>query len=328
MVEKNSRPVKFYSLLYISKKANDGAYLQRFAPQKRIEWYLRMALRLARGVHARFRTPLNVITNEADELKALLRNITRKNVDDVINIQQIQFSSSGIPEGARYFSATHKVMLFDFFARQTDYSVLLDLDMICLQGDSQPLDTYFENGIPLVYDISDQVFPAHGYARIFEDLQKFGQTDWRFRWYGGEFIAGPASFFAELSERANSVLPRYQEIFTTLHHQGDEMITTFCLNQMRAFGSQNMPLDLSGPDIVRRHHGKATLHDERRFRKISKISFLHLPTAKTLLASGLSDRMIVRILGIAERFPLRLAGPFLAVTGLLAQGYPQSRPVV
>lgn len=318
MVDKITKSVKFYSLLYVSKKANDGAYLQRFAPQKRIELYLRMALRLAQGLHARFGTTLNLITNEADELTPLLESITGSKGTDVINIQQIKFTSSGIPEGARYFSATHKVMLFDYFARQADYSVLLDLDMICLNGDSQPLVTYFENGIPLVYDISDQVFPAHGYARILEDMQKFGATDWRFRWYGGEFIAGSASFFQELSERASSVLPRYKEIFTTLHHQGDEMITSFCLNQMRACGSPNMPLDLSGPDIVRRHHGKATLHDEKRFRRISKISFLHLPTAKTLLASNLTDLMIVRILRTAERLPLRLAGPFLAVAGLVA----------
>lgn len=317
-MDKLAKPVKFYSLLYVSKKANDGAYLQRLAPQKRIELYLRMAIRLARSVHARFGAPLNLITNDLQELTALFERIAGPKDVGVLNIQEIQFVSSGIPEGARYFSATHKVMLFDYFSKQAEYSVLLDLDMICLNGESEPFATYVEHEIPLIYDISEQVFPAHGYTRIYEDLQKFGEVDWRFRWYGGEFIAGPAKFFKELSERANFALSRYTEVFATLHHQGDEMITTFCLNQMRESGSHNMPLDLSGPDIVRRHHGKATLHDERRFRKTSKISFLHLPTAKALLASNLSDKMIVLILRMAERLPLRMAGPFLAVAGLVA----------
>ncbi|NDP47668.1 MAG: hypothetical protein GZ085_04600 [Sulfuriferula multivorans] len=316
-METSKNPVKFYGLLYISKKANDGAYLQRIDPQKRIELYFRMALRLAKGVHSRFGTALNLITNEGDEIATLLEKITGSKTSNFITIKQIEFPSSGIPEGARYFSATHKVMLFDYFSRQADYSVLLDIDMICLDGDSHPLTNYFENDIPLVYDISDQVFPAHGYARIFDDMQKFGQTDWHFRWYGGEFIAGSAGFFQELSERANSVLPRYTEIFASLHHQGDEMITSFCLNQMRACNSQHLPLDLSAPDIVRRHHGKATLHDERRFSRISKIGFLHLPTAKKLLSSNLADRTIVRVLSVAELLPRRIAGPFLAVVGMV-----------
>jgi hypothetical protein len=80
-----------------------------------------------------------------------------------------------------------------------------------------------------------------------------------------------------------------------------------------------MPLDLSGTVIVRRHYGKATPHDEKRFNRISKIGFLHLPTTKKLHASHLTDKMIVRILRIAELLPRQLAGPFLASAGIAAQ---------
>lgn len=313
-----SRQVKFYGLLYVSLRANDGAYLQRLNPEKRIEFYLRMALRLAKGIHARFGLPLELVTNNEPYLAKLLDRITNGQACQFMNLVQVDFSAVNIPESARYFSATHKVSLFDYFSRQSDFSVLLDIDVICLDGKEQPIAGFIRDDAAMVYDISDQVFPAHGYGRILADMAKFGPIDSRFRWFGGEFIAGGPDFFKELSALANEALPRYGEIFQTLHHQGDEMITSYCLNRMRMTSSPNLPLDAGGPDMVRRHHGKATLHDERRLRQIDNIRFLHLPTVKSLLASNLSDRSIVRILRGAELLPRRLAGPFLAVSGALA----------
>lgn len=309
--------VKFYGLLYVSMKAQDGAYLQRLDPRKRVELYLRMAVRLGRGLYSRFGLPLNLVTNDAETLTALLAGIEGGRHADCVRLVQIDFSSLSLPQGARYFAATHKVMLFDYFAKQSEYSALLDIDMICLPGAEQPLGDFVRDKCALVYDISDQVFPAHGYDRILADMRKFGPVDRRIRWYGGEFIAGSPDFFRELSQLAMQALPIYGDVFQSLHHQGDEMITSYCLNYMRQNSSPNMPLDVGGGDIVRRHHGKATLHDERRFGRIANLSFLHLPTVKSLLSSRLSDAFIVKLLLAMELLPRRLAGLSLAALGTL-----------
>ena len=308
--------LKIYGLMYVSTRSQDGAYLQKVDPLKRIQIYLKMALRLAKGVYERFGIPLNLVTNDESVLAPLLSKLGGSQGAKHLALVQVDFAAS-IPDGARYFSATHKILLFDYFAQQTDYSVLLDLDMICLKGAEEPLVGFIRDGIPLVYDISDQVIPAHGYARILEDMNKFGPTGKDFRWFGGEFIAGNHEFYRELSDLAMVALPRYNEIFQTLHHQGDEMITSYCLNQMLAQQSPNKPVNVGGPDIVRRHHGKATLHDERRLRRISNLAILHLPTIKSLLSSRFSDATIVRLLLLAELLPRRMAGYFLAVVGAI-----------
>lgn len=308
--------LKFYSLMYVSTKEVEGAYLQRIEQKKRIEIYLRMALRLAKGVSKNFGVPLTIITNDKPALISILENIAKYDWSKYLAIIQIEFVYS-IPEGARYFSATHKVMLFDYFSKQAEYSILLDLDMICLNKANDMMLEFIRDGIPLVYDISDQVFPAHGYKRIFEDMRKFGSVGREFRWYGGEFIGGNRAFFRELSDLVLETLPRYHEVFLTLHHQGDEMLTSYCLNKMRKSNSANLPVDMGGLDAVRRHHAKATLHDERRFGVIKNIIFLHLPTIKSLLASSYADKNIIRLMVILELFPRRLAGYFLAIIARL-----------
>ena len=284
--------LKFYSLMYISAKESDGAYLQKMEQKKRIEIYLKMALRLAKGVKARFNLPLTLVTNDQTNLTAIFNEFAGNDWANYLILIQIDFATS-IPNGARYFSATHKVMLFDYFANQTEYSILLDLDMVCLEGVSSTFSQLIRDEVPLVYDISDQVFPAHGYSRIYDDMKKFGPIGKEFRWYGGEFIGGNPVFFRELSKLVMLTLPRYQEVFTSLHHQGDEMLTSYCLNSMRESGSENVVVDMGGLDSVRRHHAKATLHDERRFGNIKNIVFLHLPTIKSLLASRYTDKSII-----------------------------------
>jgi hypothetical protein len=311
-----SKELKFYGLMYVSARSQDGAYLQKVDPQKRIEIYLKMALRLAKGVYDRFGLPLNLVTNNEGVLAPLLSKLCGTQGAKYLTLVQVEFATS-IPDGARYFSATHKILLFDYFARQSEYSMLLDLDMICLGGAEEPLAGFIRDEIPLVYEISDQVIPAHGFARIYDDLNKFGPVGKDFRWFGGEFIAGNSIFFRELSELAMAALPRYQEIFQTLHHQGDEIITTYCLNQMQARRSANIPVNIGGPDIVRRHHGKKTLHDERRLGQISNIAFLHMPTIKSLLSSRFSDATLVRLLIAAELLPRRSAGLLLAAIGAI-----------
>jgi hypothetical protein len=54
---------------------------------------------------------------------------------------------------------------------------------------------YVEEGIPLVYDVTNQVVPAYGSKRILADLQANSLACGSARWHGGEYVSGtPASF--------------------------------------------------------------------------------------------------------------------------------------
>jgi hypothetical protein len=315
--QKSPYCLNIYSFMYVSGHAKDGAFLQRIDPQKRILIYIRMALRLARGVYAKFGVPLTLITNNELALTHAIATIGDNNWERYLALVQREFASNQIPDDAGFFSSTHRILLFDFFARQTGYSVLLDLDMICLNGENEPLSKFMHEGAPLVYDISDQVFPVYSYCRIYEDMEKFGSTDRGFRWYGGEFIAGGPDFFRELSDLSMVALPRYQDVYKTLHHQGFEMVLSYSLNQMCQRKSRNIPTDIGIIDIVRRHYGQVVRHDERRLGHTSNITFLHLLSVKRLLASSLSDQAIVRLLIGTELLPRSLAGPFLSALGTI-----------
>jgi hypothetical protein len=75
--------------------------------------------------------------------------------------------------------------------------------------------------------------------------------------------------------------------------------------------------DAGACDIVRRHWGKPTLHDERRFALADSIRFLHLPAMKPLLTSRMSDEAIESTLRWTDRFPRSWARYLLGATSLV-----------
>jgi hypothetical protein len=183
---------------------------------------------------------------------------------------------------------------------------------LCLRPFPKYLRDLIDLGNPLVYDISDQVIPAYGYSVIANDLSLLseGEIKSSFRWYGGEFLGGPPEFFAELKIAAEQILPNYLAHHSSLHHQGDEIITTAALNlvtKTQRFSIQ----DVAPLDLVRRFWGTTTLYPERPLPDKSEMSFIHLPAKKALLASRFSDKSIIKLL----RWKLlsRIVGRFLSL---------------
>lgn len=220
----------------------------------------------------------------------------------MLDILEIPFGT-GLPAGARFNSATNKIFVLEYFSRQPGYHFLLDLDIVCQCPFSEDVMRHVDAGLPLVYDISAQVFPAYGYRRIADDLRKFCGEAPAFRWYGGEFIGGQRDFFAELSELLQPMIGRYGQCWESLHHQGDEIVVSSALNLLRQRRNGTDFCDVAPLDAVRRHWGVPTAHDEPDFRQSRRVSLVHLPAMKGLLASRLSDRTVLSLMRHLDRYP-------------------------
>jgi len=307
----------FYGLLFVSGNKSDGENLRTASVETRIDQYLRMAERLGQGLRRTFRLPLVLVSNDSAYLESRLA--ARGRADWKASIALLQFEFTGdLPQTARFHSATNKIFLFRLFSRLPGYSVLVDLDVMCLPGAAAGICRLVESNRAAVYDISEQVMPVFGEERIRGDLRKFGVESSVIRWFGGEFIGGNAGFFGRLADLAEPAALVYGEVFESLHHHGDEMITSACLNRMLDQGEAMDIVDRDRRLVMRRYWGIPTALPERRLEANEEIGLLHLPGAKHLLRSRIPDQDIIRILRYGQLLPRRLAQLFYRALGWMA----------
>jgi hypothetical protein len=292
--------VSFYSLLYILD--DDPAGLPNMP--KRLQHgeamlltYLRMAVRLALGISKKFNERLKVVTNDSNRLLALGKKLGR--MDSLpFDVVEINFPLL-FPPGSRFRTASQKVELFNLLAETEDcYSVVLDLDMMCLARFPKSVEAAIGRGEPLAYDISSQVIPAYGRDVIHKDIEKLThspQTNKFCRWYGGEFIGGLGAFFYRLHCKIEEILPRYLANINSLHHQGDEALTTAGILLLNSEDPASNPHDIGPVGGVLRYWGVPVRHSELPMRRDEPPSFLHLPAKKPILSSELSDRFVYSI---------------------------------
>ena len=121
--------IKFYSLLYVQQGAeklaqNFGAASSEPPKIKDIELYTKSCSNLMKSLDAHGFS-YSVLTNNAALLKQLQPEL------DVI---QIEFSLD-VPQGISFYGAHFKIDTFRWFAAQKDdYSILLDIDEVCING--------------------------------------------------------------------------------------------------------------------------------------------------------------------------------------------------
>jgi hypothetical protein len=299
--------IRFCGLLFVSgvDSKNEAPNMRRLsATDRRISVYLKLASRLANGIFRNFGRRLLLLTNRAEYLDGLIAKIAIRQPEfcSKLDVLEIPFAG-GLPAAARFHSATNKIFVLEYFAQNPGYHLLLDLDMVCQCPFSDDVWRRIGSGLPLVYDISEQVFPAYGYARIAEDLRKFcGDVD-HFCWYGGEFIGGRQDFFAALSALLQPMIQQYGQCWETLHHQGDEIIVSSALNLLRQRNGCEAFVDVGSHNVVRRHWGIPTAHEEPNFRKSQNLSFVHLPAMKGLLGCGLADTEVLGLMRLLNRYP-------------------------
>lgn len=224
-----------------------------------------------------------ILTNN----RSLIQNIASANDQTSLEVIEIPFSTK-IPDGTQFYSAHYKLDALRYLASlSSGYYALCDLDMVCINGFPSCLNNLINSGIPLCYDISDQVIPAHGHDVIIRDLSAINGLESEGRWSGGEFISGTPEFFARLVKEIDGIYENYISNISSLHHVGDEAFTSAALECLRRSGVYIADAGTLG--IVGRYWNTYVLHPQKPFDYFKKCFLLHLPADKIFL-SDLAQR--------------------------------------
>ena len=270
--------MQFFGLLHVEDGRRQSANL-RHGDDAAAAIYLGNAVRLSNALAA-VGCEFTLLTNDAARLGA----IDAREFGSSIAMREIPFSAA-VPPTAGFYSAHFKVDVFRWFAKLAPegYPILFDVDAVALRVPPRTLRNCAAAGLPLVYDISDQVIPAYGEETIAADLALLsGSHSPICRWYGGEFIGGRPSFFARLGDEIATSWERYCQHFAGFHHQGDEILTSAALCRMIASG---FPVLDAGPvGIVGRYWSIPPHHPQKPLAWFERCFLAHLPADKAFLA--------------------------------------------
>lgn len=247
---------------------------------KRIESYFKQIDVLNKSLSQSQNVKLYVFSNNVSRIENWFK-LKSKPLPNFISIA----ANYKVPHGTPFFGAHYKLEALalgrQLLRASTDRFILLDADVIALQEFEPWQVNELEKSDLIVYDISEQVFPAYGADRIRSDLELLiGEQPRPMRWYGGEFICASQRGLDRLLIETQKVLPTYFAHITRFHHVGDEMFVSAALNVIK-----NTPGDLSFVDqapmkLVTRHWSrflKPTIDQHM------ESAFLHLPGSKPVL---------------------------------------------
>jgi hypothetical protein len=256
--------------------------------------------------------PLVLLTNNAAEIGKIMRCPPHA----MPNIKEISFESD-IPMNVGFYSAHRKWEVFRYLGsvEEDAYLLLLDLDVIVGRGIAESFRFCAEQGIPLVYDITDQVVPAYGSRRILADLKAISPVFGSVRWYGGEYFSGKPAFFSELYKRVEIFRASYLKRASLLHHNGDEFVSTMAIETLKREGWR---IDDGGTlGVIGRYWSVRCKHHQRSFAHFADFcSLLHLPADKGFLAKvppcTNKDRLALYHRYLLKRLPIQWAKGYLA----------------
>lgn len=242
---------------------------------QQVELFANDALAFAQSLRAKG-IGFTLLTNDLETIRESLHD-----TGDPLMIREIEFTTD-VPSGSLFFSSHFKYDAFRYLSEQDSYGVLCDIDMVCVNAVPRSFTNNVNDGIPMFYDISDQVIPAYGEDVIIRDLECISGVRSEGRWSGGEFIAGPPEFFSSLVREIEVLFGRYVANIETLHHVGDEMTTSAALERMRKRGVYIADAGTLG--IVGRFWNTDVLHPQKPLEYFAQCFLLHLPADKWFLA--------------------------------------------
>jgi hypothetical protein len=291
-----------YGLLHLDDCEKSAMNVSVRDFQEQVAVYANCALTLSKSLQAR-RIGFTVLTNCRCTVEEALHS---RHHD--LRVEEIDFTTR-VPSGVSFYSAHFKRDAYRYFAtKKEEYSVMCDLDMVCINDLPRCLINNMNDRIPMCYDISDQVIPAYGHDPIIRDLEAISGTRSEGRWSGGEFIAGPPEFFSSLVKEIEGVFERYVANIDTLHHVGDESATSAALENMRKRGEYVADAGTLG--IVGRFWSADVLHPQKPFEYFARSFLLHLPSDKLFL-SRLASRDLGDWSGFIKEYSAYSRGPFL-----------------
>lgn len=269
-------PISMFGLLFIDNATN-SPNIRGGGADELLRIYVKNAQTLSKSLKINGRiSSFTLLTNNMERISEYLG-------DDTLQLEQLHFARE-LPEGSRFYAAHHKLDIFRFLSEIDAQTVgLCDLDMYCLRPLPEAALTVLANGIPIVYDITEQVEPAYGVETIRSDLATVSGSVGLTRWFGGEFICGAPAFFRELSNAVEQIYPRYLRAINQVHHVGDEMVTSCALGVM--IDSGLVVADARDLGVVARYWNSKTRHRQSPFSAYQHCAMLHLPADKRFLAA-------------------------------------------
>lgn len=267
----------FYTLIHICRE-EQSHHNNAFATRG-FEDQIRLYLDCAKQLHRSLATEgleLIVLTNDKELLDKL--NGDRY----AIAITQLDFRLH-VPSGIQFYSAHFKLEVFSYLASlPADYIALVDSDMVCVNKTPEALKTIAAQKLPLYYDITDQMTPYIGAATIKKEKELLSKEASFGLWAGGEFIAGPPSFFGRLFAEVSRIKEAYWQHAATLHHQGDETLTSVAVERLKKTGGVPL-LDAGALLLVGRYWSYPPVHVQKPVEGYVNHFLLHIPSDKRFI---------------------------------------------
>jgi len=267
--------ITFGTLLWIDEN-NHSAINNK---NKSIISYFRQVVLLAKTLSSVFDSELVVFTNTPSIIEEWFAKNNYKLPRLVLLAPSIQ-----VPAGFKFYGAHFKIDAMSAGAElligDEDRFFLIDTDVVAnINFDSEQY-ACINSADLIVYDISDQVFPAYGARKIKADIElvagaKFTDP----KWYGGEFLGGNKLGITRLVEKAKKLLPVYFSSAGELHHVGDEMFVTSALNLLLAEGQLRIVNQV--PYLMMIRHWSR--HTDRSLKHHFQHSLVHCPGSKPAL---------------------------------------------
>jgi hypothetical protein len=296
--------IKAFGLLHLNRNEKTAVNVKTSGFDEQIKVYVANAISLSNSLQAQGIT-FTLLTND----KAYLQQCAAA-FRHPLHIEEIPFTTP-VPSGIKFYSAHFKLDAFRYLALQSDgYLMLCDLDMLCINPLPDCLKNMMAANIPVCYDISDQVIPVYGQHRLLNDLQAMHGLPSEGRWTGGEFIAGPATFFQALCTEIDSIFPRYLAHIKQAFHVGDEAFTSAAIEVLRRRGTYIADAGTLG--IVGRYWSGPLGHPQKPFCYFKQCFMLHLPGDKYFLQS-LANRGAVTLPEFNRLYLKRRYSPLVLV---------------
>jgi len=267
--------IKFYTLLYIdseNQSLSHNGLVDNF--HKQIETFVKCCVTLNKSLLFFANSEMTVITNNKPYIK---------NISTDLKCLEIDFNFK-IPKDIGFFSAHHKIDVFKYLSQldPSQYSVLIDCDILCVNKIPQNLVNCINKNIPVYYDITDQVYPRYGRNIITRDKEVLmsGEAS-NGLWAGGEFMGGDNIFFGLLSDQIDLIKKDYLDNYKSLHHQGDEILVSVAIEKIM---NQMYICNAGSFGGIRRYWSDQIWRSQYNLNCYKDDFLLHLPADKKFIA--------------------------------------------
>jgi hypothetical protein len=272
--------IQFFGLLHLADEEYSAVNLKVRNFTEQIGVYVSNASLLSKSLEAQS-LDFTLLTNNKSKLIELAGDLCKN-----LRIEQIECKIT-VPSGINFYSAHYKVEVFRHIGTlDIDYAIFCDLDMVCLAPLPVVFETIVSQGIPLIYDITDQIIPEYGQEVMIDMFHAIHSEPSEGRWVGGEFMGGSPNFFEILTLQIETILPIYFEKVSkgSIATKGnDEVYSTAAIEILKRSGIYISDAGLL--NIVGRFWSSGTLHIQKPLRYFEKTFLLHLPANKNFLSN-------------------------------------------